>query len=147
MSPRRFTYTASTMFPELHSGLPYMPITLLHGEQAIKVTGLVDSGASISVLPYDAGLQLGLVWETQTYPLDLTILFQGSPTYGVVVMGQIDPFPPVPLAFAWTQRNDVRPILGQMNFFQQFDVHFYGSQNMFEIVPKCDSPMSRKRND
>jgi len=136
MKTQRFSYTPSPMFPELHSGLPCMPITLLHGEQTLRVSALIDSGASISVLPYDVGRQLGLIWEKQTYPLDLTILFQGASTYGVVVMGKIDPFSPVPLAFAWTERNDVRLILGQLNFFQQFDVHFYGSQNMFEITPK-----------
>ena len=53
MNTQRFSYTPSPVFPKLHSGLPCMPITLLHGEQTIKLSALVDSGASISVLPYD----------------------------------------------------------------------------------------------
>ena len=117
MKTQRFSYTPSPMFPELHSGLPYIPITLLYGEQTLKGSALVDSGASISVLPYDLGLQLGLIWEKQTYPLDLTILFQGASTYGVVVMGKIEPFSPVPLAFAWTEQNNVPLILVQLNLF------------------------------
>ncbi len=136
MNAKQFSYTQSAAFSKLDSGLPFLQISLIRGEQTILVPALVDSGASISVLPYDVGLQLGLEWENQTYPIDLTILLQGASAYGVVLMGKIDPFPAVPLAFAWTQRNDSRLILGQLNFFQQFDVFFYGSKNRFEIAPK-----------
>jgi len=128
MNAQQFTYTQSPVFPKLASGLPFVQISLSNGDQTIRVPALVDSGASISVLPYDIGLQLGLEWESQEYPIDLTMFMQGSLTYGVALMGRISPFHEVPLAFAWTQRNDVRLILGQLNFFQQFDVHFYGSR-------------------
>ena len=40
MKTQRFSSTPSPMFPELHSGLPCMPITLLHGEQTLKVSAL-----------------------------------------------------------------------------------------------------------
>ncbi len=136
---KQFTYTQPAAFSKFDSGLPFVQISLIHDEQTILVPALVDSAASISVLPYNIGLQLGLVWENQNYPIDLTVLLQGASAYGVVLMGKIDPFPAVPLAFAWTQRNDLRLILGQLNFFKQFDVFFYGSKNMFEIVPKSGS--------
>lgn len=117
MNAKRFTYTQSAAFSELDSGLPFIQISLIRGERTILVPALVDSGASISVLPYDIGLQLGLEWENQSYPLDLTIFLQGAQAYGVALTGKIDPFPAVPLAFAWVQRSDVRLIPGQMNFF------------------------------
>jgi hypothetical protein len=48
----------------------------------------------------------------------------------------IDNFPPVRLAFAWAESNNLPLILGQLNFFTKFDVCFYGSQLAFEICQK-----------
>jgi hypothetical protein len=92
------------------SCLPYLPLTLTHQGRLLEVSGLVDTGATVNVLPYDAGLQLGAIWEQQTTP--------------------------VRLAFAWTQTNDHPLILGQVNFFLEFDVCFFRSQSVFEIKPK-----------
>jgi hypothetical protein len=38
---------------------PYLPVTLILGEQQVSVMGLVDSGAAINVIPFDVGLHLG----------------------------------------------------------------------------------------
>ncbi len=62
-------YTLSPALPKLDSGLPLVEISLSDGDQTVRVPALVDSGASISVLPYDIGLQLGLKWENQKYPI------------------------------------------------------------------------------
>ncbi|MDQ3713068.1 MAG: hypothetical protein M3388_12735 [Acidobacteriota bacterium] len=40
---------------------------------------------------------------------------------------------PVNLAFAWTRAEDAPLVLGQTNFFMEFDVCFYHSQKEFEI--------------
>ncbi len=45
-------------------------------------------------------------------------------------------FPMVSLAFAWTQATDVPLILGQANFFFEFDVCFFRARSEFEICPK-----------
>jgi hypothetical protein len=45
-------------------------------------------------------------------------------------------FPPVDLAFAWTQSTEVPMILGQVNFFMEFDVCFFRSQAALEVNPK-----------
>ena len=52
--------------------LPYLPLELTLGAKSITVEGLVDSGSTINVLPYDVGVQLGAVWEQQTIPVKLT---------------------------------------------------------------------------
>jgi len=44
---------------------PFLPITLF-GAKSISVSGLLDTGAMVSVLPYGVGEQLGAVWEQQT---------------------------------------------------------------------------------
>ena len=51
-------------------------------------------------------------------------------------MAEIGDFPPVRLAFAWSRSDNVPLILGQMNFFMEFDICFYRSQLEFEVKPK-----------
>jgi hypothetical protein len=45
-------------------------------------------------------------------------------------------FKPVQLVFAWTRATNVPLLLGQVNFFMEFDVCFYCSQLSFEVSPK-----------
>lgn len=72
MTTHRFPYVEVDPSHGAASTLPYMPITLSHGRQESEVSALVDSGAALSVLPYDMGLQLGAVWEQQTVPVQLS---------------------------------------------------------------------------
>lgn len=118
------------------SALPYVPITLRYGNHEVSVSGLVDSGATLNVLPYDLGLQLGAVWDRQTVPVPLAGNLSDSEARAIVLTGKIGPFAPVRLAFAWTQSNRVPVILGQVNFFMQFDVWFSRSRLFFEISPQ-----------
>jgi hypothetical protein len=48
----------------------------------------------------------------------------------------LDRFPPVRLAFAWAQSNAVPVLLGQVNFFMEFDVCLFRSAGHFEVKPK-----------
>jgi hypothetical protein len=57
----------------------------------------------------------------------------------LIVTGTVSNFPEVRLAFAWTKSEDIPLILGQVNFFMEFDVCFYRSQSAFEIKPKSQS--------
>ena len=43
------------------SALPYVPMILGLGSNIVSVSALVDSGAALNVLPYDAGIRLGAV--------------------------------------------------------------------------------------
>jgi hypothetical protein len=54
----------------------------------------------------------------------------------LIVTGVVSKFAPVRLAFAWTQATEVPLILGQVNFFLEFDVCFFRSQDMFEVKSK-----------
>ncbi len=116
--------------------MPYLPLTLSLNGQSLNVEGLLDTGASVNVLPYDLGLQLGLIWENER----LSVLLAGNlarfEARAVVVDAQISSFPTVNLAFAWTQAADVPLILGQANFFFEFDVCFFRARSEFEVYPK-----------
>jgi hypothetical protein len=58
---------------------------------------------------------------------------------GVVLSATVGPFAPVRLAFAWTRAENVPLILGQMNFFLEFEVCFFRARGLFEIQPKCEA--------
>ena len=135
MTPQRFQYAKSQTFPGL-AGMPFLPLALTNRTCAVSVRALVDSGATVNVLPYDIGLQLGLIWDVQRVPAPLWGTLDDVQAWGVRVMGQIEPFPALPLVFAWTQKTsqEVPVILGQTNFFQAFKVAFDGKAGTFEIV-------------
>ena len=132
----RFPYTVINPALGASSSLPYLPLTLTHQQHAAQVSGLVDSGAMVNVLPYQIGLQLGLVWAQQTVPVKLTGNLERYEERGIIVSAEVGTFAPVRLAFAWTASDEVPVLLGQTNFFQEFDVCFFRSQSLFEIKPK-----------
>jgi hypothetical protein len=113
-----------------------LPITLSLGTMSRKELGLVDSGGDVSILPYDAGLQLGLNWNSQPPIPPLGGILAGVPVRGAILDGRVHTFPTVRLAFAWVQKNDLPLILGQMNFFLEFDCAFYRYRAVFRIEPR-----------
>jgi Aspartyl protease len=116
--------------------LPQMPLTLTYRDSSIEVSALLDTGASVNVLPYSVGLQLGAVWEEQTMAVTLAGNLASTEARGLLVSAQISNFAPARLVFAWSQSNDTPLLLGRMNFFLEFDVCFYRSQLIFEVRPK-----------
>ncbi len=131
--PVRFPYTDPAAVSASTDLVAYVPITLSREGRVLTVSGLLDSGSSVNVLPYLVGQQLGLDWEQQTIPVHLTGNLAKLPARGVMISGQVEPFPPVDLAFAWTRSTEVPIILGQVNFFMEFDVCFFGAQKMVEV--------------
>ncbi len=129
-----FVYTP---IPPFSGGMPILNVRLSHDERDMFVPALVDSGAALNILPYDYGLELGFVWEKQRLPLPVGGFMKGADAYAVLVQTRIDPFPPVDLAFAWVEKSsdEVRTLLGQVNFFRFFRVVFEGYHNAFEIAP------------
>ena len=118
------------------SALPYVPLTLELAGKVVSVSGLADSGAALSVLPYDVGVQLGAIWEEQTIPVQLAGNLADSDARAIIVTATIDQFSSVRLAFAWTRNDQVPVILGQVNFFMEFDVCFFRSKSVFEVKPR-----------
>ncbi|PDW00664.1 hypothetical protein CJ255_20305 [Candidatus Viridilinea mediisalina] len=132
----RFPYIDSDPAHPGSSLMPYVPLLLAHGQRTMALTGLLDSGATVNVLPYHVGIQLGLDWVEHTTPVQLTGNLAQAPARAVVLHGTINPFAPVRLAFAWTQLSNVPILLGQVNFFLEFDVCFLRTQAIVELRPK-----------
>lgn len=136
VEPIRFSFTE--VEPEMGalSTMPYLPLTLTYQNQSLKVSGLLDTGSSVNVLPYPIGLRLGANWERQRLSVPLggnLALFEAR---ALILRANVEQFPSVELAFAWTKDSNAPLILGQMNFFLAFNVCFYRSELAFEISPK-----------
>jgi Aspartyl protease len=135
--------TASAQFPYVSrdpslgsaSLAPMMPLTLT-GSQDVATSALVDSGAAVNVLPYTLGVQLGLDWAQQTQSVALSGNLAAVEARVVLLDARVANFPVMRLAFAWAQIDNVPVILGQVNFFREFDVCFFGSRSLFEVRPK-----------
>jgi len=132
----RFQYSTSDPSQDEFDSLPRLPLTLRYNSREIVVVGLVDSGATVNVLPYEAGLQLGARWDERKATIRLAGNLGKSSAMPLFVMAEIETFPPLRLAFAWVKSAYAPLILGQTNFFMEFDVHFYRSRLEFEIEPK-----------
>lgn len=129
----RFRYSAADATQNAWDSLPRLPLTLRVGRRAIEVVALVDSGATVNVLPYRIGVQLGAFWDDRLAVLQLAGNFGNISAMPLFAMAEITGLPRTRLAFAWSQSDGVPVILGQMNFFLEFDVCFYRSQLEFEI--------------
>ncbi len=116
--------------------LPRVPIILHREGRTVESLGLVDSGATINVMPYELGLQLGAIWEDSRAIIQLAGNLGNQPAMPFFAMAQVGDIAPIQLAFAWTRSPNAPLILGQANFFMEFDVCFYRSKMEFEVKPK-----------
>ena len=135
-NPQRYPFIAADSSLGEASLRPYLPLTLTYQSQTALTAGLLDTGAAVNVLPFRVGIELGAVWEHQTTTLQLTGNLAQYEARLLLVSAIVDPFPPVRLAFAWTEAEHVPLLLGQVNFFLEFNVCFYRSQLTFEVTPK-----------
>ncbi|MBP0010236.1 MULTISPECIES: hypothetical protein [unclassified Roseofilum] len=87
-------------------------------------------------MPYDVGQKLGAIWEDKKAIIEVTGNLGKQPAIPLFVMAQIGDIAPIQLAFAWIKKINTALILGQTNFFIEFDVYFYRSKMEFEVNPK-----------
>ena len=79
-------------------------------------------------------MQLGAIWKEQTVRLPLAGNLATVEARGLFVSIQLKNLEPVRLAFAWAKASQVPLILGQTNFFREFDVCFQRSRQVIEII-------------
>lgn len=129
--PRESSFGEASLAPMLELNLT--------GELGVMTSGLVDSGAAVNVLPYSLGMQLGLDWDQQTQSVELSGNLAAVESRVVVLSALVAGFPTVRLAFAWAKTDNIPVILGQVNFFLEFDVCFFRSRGLFEVRPKSNA--------
>ena len=132
---KQFPYVARESSLGEPSLAPMLELNLI-GERSVMAFALVDSGAAVNVLPYSLGTQFGLDWERQTQSVELSGNLASVESRVVVLSALVVGFAPVRLAFAWAKTDNVSIILGQVNFFMEFDICFFRSRGLFEVRPK-----------
>ena len=120
-------------FPYDTAHRPTLPIALRGPSGKIQLTALVDSGADVNVLPWGVGRELGLVWNPNKATLRLVGAMERSAAMPVLLELSMAGFEPVTQAFAWCQSDAVKAVLGQTNFFMEFDVCFFRSKSEFAV--------------
>ena len=133
---QRFNFQPKTDLLGLIDYVPYLPLRLTYQNQYLDVMGLLDTGASVNVLPYQIGLRLGAIWEKQTISIPLAGNLSQQEAKGLLVSAKVGHFPSVNLVFAWAKVDNIPLLLGRTNFFKEFDVCFYNSQLAFKVCPK-----------
>ena len=131
-----FNFTEGVDAFGISDRLPQLPLILEYQNSSVATLALLDTGASVNVLPYGVGVQLGAVWEEQTTSVTLAGNLAVVEARGLIVSAQFGDFAPVRLVFAWSQSDDAPLLLGRINFFLEFDVCFYRSQLSFEVRPR-----------
>ncbi|GFP25752.1 hypothetical protein HKBW3S42_00757 [Candidatus Hakubella thermalkaliphila] len=132
----RFKYSTTDPSQDEFDSLPRLPLVLRSHSQSVEVVGLIDSAATVNVFPYEVGIRLGATWDDRKANIRLAGSLGSLDAMPLFVTAQVGDFAPVRLAFAWVKTNNVPLILGQTNFFVEFDVCFYRSQLEFEVKPK-----------
>lgn len=116
--------TMTFPYQQIETGvwMPYIPVRLESNGNVIDVMALVDTGATISVIPNSIGRELGLDWATGNKVL-LTGALESEARLMVLGM-EISGLGKTKQGFAWARNETSRVILGNMNFFLEYDVYF-----------------------
>ena len=134
--PARFPYLPVASGLADASLMPLVPLGLRFKDgESVQAHGLLDSGATVNVLPYRLGVRLGAVWETQTTRVTLAGNLAAQEARALLVEARVGNFGPVRLVFAWTRAENVPLLLGQVNFFEEFDICFHRARREFEVEP------------
>ena len=132
----RFRYSTTDASQNEFDSLPRLPLIIRREGCTVEALGLIDTGATVNVMPYELGLQLGAVWDDSKTIIQLAGNLGSQPATPFFAMVQVADMAPVQLAFAWTKSPNAPLILGQTNFFMEFDVCFYRSKMEFEVKSK-----------
>jgi hypothetical protein len=135
----RFKYSITSPTQNEFDSLPRLSLSLRREDRIVELIGLVDSGATVNVLPYELGLQLGGMWEDRRAVIQLAGNLGNQQAMPFSAIAQIGEFLSTELVFAWSRSPPVPLILGQTNFFLEFDVCFYLSTSEFEVNPKSQT--------
>jgi hypothetical protein len=133
-TPLRVQFTrVAAPFPTLR---PMLTVHLANATSGMTAEALVDSGSDTNVLPWDVGVHLGCDWSRAIPLPPISGALASTPTRGVLLTVTVGTFPPVSMAFAWVQSNAVHLLLGQTNFFLEYDVCYSASRGEFTVAPQ-----------
>jgi hypothetical protein len=130
-TPARFRFVGPGLVPQPQELAPLLPARLSRNGVDVAVSALVDSGATISVVPFDVGARSGYSWNA----VALGGVAGGAVGKLIAVDLMFNPFGRIPQMFAGSSSNDQPVIFGRAMFFFDFDVCFHRARGYFEIQP------------
>jgi hypothetical protein len=68
----RFKYSTTSPTQNEFDSLPRLALSLSREDRRVEAIGLVDSGATVNVLPYELGIQLGEIWDDRRVIIQLS---------------------------------------------------------------------------
>jgi hypothetical protein len=113
--------------------MPVLPLILRMETRQVETHALVDSGSALNVMPWTVGLRLGASWDHLDTSVKLTGSLGAAEAKALIVEGVIAGLSAVRLVFAWTKSDAVPILLGQVNFFMEFDVCFFRKSGVFDV--------------
>ena len=103
----RVNYTVGDPSISDASLIPYARARLFSKTTSVESIGLLDSGASVNVLPYRLGCDLGLDWSAQKTDVQLGGNLSGWEARAVLLNLKIEQLTVVPLVFSWSRNEAV----------------------------------------
>jgi hypothetical protein len=91
----RFKYSTSDPDQDEFDSLPRIPFVLRKEGRFVDTVGLVDSGATVSVLPYELGVRLGATWDDDQAVIRLAGSLGDQPAIPLLADVEIGSIPPV----------------------------------------------------
>ena len=113
-----------------------LPLTLRAKGRQHEATALVDSGADVNVLPWSVGASRGFTWQPNKATIRVAGISQGA-AMPILLSADFRDIKDATLAFARCQTDAVPLVLGQTNFFVEFDICFFRSRSEFQIVRRA----------
>ena len=136
MKTATFPYLKSTSIFDM----PLLPVQLERSGKVVNEAALVDSGAGMSVLPYQLGLEFGFDWATAKPGIALRGFASADDTRLVFLNVEAQPFEKFLNVFLWVKNPSARLILGQANFFAHFEITFAAHTKSFSLTELGASP-------
>jgi hypothetical protein len=128
----RFPFVSVRAASGVSETRPLIPVELHTGTGNASSLALLDTGSSINVLPFSMGQKLGGNWSTQPV-VPLGGILAGVAGRALFAELRLGSFPSKTLAFAWLEDDQAPLILGQFNFFLEFDVCFFRLSSQIEV--------------
>ncbi len=110
--PERFPFVAADERSGEAGLLPQLPVTLIYQDRSVVASGLLDTGATVNVMPYHIGVELGATWEEEAASIRLSGNLAQYEARPIIVSASVGSFSPAHLAFAWTQKDDCASDIG-----------------------------------
>lgn len=89
LNARRYPFQTKPDEYGVLAAVPYLPLTLSYQNNSADVMGLLDTGASINVLPYKIGVQLGAIWEDQGFSVTLAGNLASAEAKGLLLLATV----------------------------------------------------------